>query len=265
MTDVESRIVQGVINPAGVVNPLVRAVRDSTEVIGLALSAIKSADTSEAPRVPDAFFHYTYKAGPRDPEERRQAYTTWLLAKGYHELARATREMLEEAYLYVELYKTIGTTITGKLVFDLREQAGGFRFPVLLARINEALPRSLIFAAEMQSLQKVRNCLEHRNGIVGQSDVDETGKLRLVLPVYAPFAQEEDGDVELHVGYRAKKETQIAFRRISRERTYELGERVAFSAEEFSEIAHSCWMLSQDLLDKLPHPSKTAIEAKPAS
>lgn len=107
-------------------------------------------------------------------------------------------------------------------------------------------------------LHAVERVGQHRGGVVGDGDVDDDGKLKLVLPTLATFAKEETGDVEVHPGYHAKKDTEIVMRRISRERTYGLGERVSFTVPEFSEIAHSCWLLSQDLLDKLPHPSKTA-------
>jgi hypothetical protein len=114
----------------------------------------------------------------------------------------------------------------------------------------------LEFTPEMQSLQDVRNCLEHRGGVVGEKDLDAAGKLRLVLPTLVPFANEETGAVELHAGYYAKKNTEIVVKRISREREYALGERFAFTAQEFSEIANGCWLLSQSLLEKLPHPSR---------
>ena len=164
--------------------------------------------------------------------------------------------MLEEAFLYLGAYKTLGAVITWGDVLEMRRVASAYSFPDLLRKVDEGLPSPLIFTAEMLSLQKVRNCLEHRGGIVGDKDLDASGKLKLVLPRWAFFAKEDSGDVEIYPDYRAKKDTALVMKRVSREREYALGDRIAFTPQEFTEIAHSCWLLSQDLGQKSPHPSK---------
>jgi len=236
----------------GVVLPLVRAGRDSAETMGFALTAMKGADLAPTPHVPDVFARYEYDAGTRDPEERRAAYTAWLLSMGYQDLARATRAMLEEAFVYLEVVKLIGSTLSAGQLLNARKVAGDLRFPVLLDRVNEGLESPLIFAAEMLSLQKVRNCLEHRGGIVGDYDVDADGELKLVLPTLVFVAHEGDKEVELYINYYTEKETEVTIKSISRERVYKLDERIVFSPTDFVEIAHSCRMLADDLREKLP-------------
>ncbi len=236
----------------GVVLPLVRAVRDSAEAIGFSLTAMKSADLAPTPHVPETFARYEYDAGTRDPEERRAAYIAWLLSMGYQDLARATRAMLEGAFVYLEVLKLIGSTLSADQLLKARKFAGGFSFPVLLDRVNQGLETPLIFAAEMLSLQKVRNCLEHRGGIVGDQDVNANGELKLVLPTLVFVVREGDKEVELYINYRTEAETEVALKRISRERVYKLDERIIFSPADFVEIAHSCRMLADDLREKLP-------------
>jgi hypothetical protein len=236
----------------GVVLPLVRAVRDSAETLGFALTAMKGADLAPTPHVPDVFARYEYDAGTRDPEERRAAYTAWLLSMGYQDLARATRAMLEAAFVHLEVVKLIGSTLSGEQLLKIRKVAGDFRFPVLLDRVNQGFESPLIFAAEMLSLQKVRNCLERRGGVVGDLDVDATGTLKLVLPTLVFMAQEGGKEVEMYINYRTVKETEVQIKSVSRERVYELDERIVFSPGDFVQIAHSCRMLADDLREKLP-------------
>jgi hypothetical protein len=41
----------------------------------------------------------------RSPEDKRIACSNWLLAQGFRELARAVREALEEAYVYLAAFE----------------------------------------------------------------------------------------------------------------------------------------------------------------
>lgn len=249
---------QVTLNADGVTAPLVRAVRDTVETIGLALSALATANLSEAPSIPDAFPQFRYGTEQRSTEERKAAYTAWLLSKGFQDLSRGIREMLEEAYLYVGMYKMVGQSATWGDVEARRKEASDLKFPPLLAKINAELLSPLKFTDEFLSLQKVRNCLEHRAGVVSERDIGPDGWLRLVLPAFAMFAEEDGHDVEIYPGYFAKKDTPLKFKRISRERSYRAGERITFAPKEFGEIAHSCWLLSVDVGNRLPHPTRSA-------
>jgi hypothetical protein len=51
-----------------------------------------------------------------------------------------------------------------------------------MAEIKIGLTTPLAFGAEFLSIQKVRNCLEHRGGVVGTQDADIDGILRLSFP-----------------------------------------------------------------------------------
>jgi hypothetical protein len=79
--------------------------------------------------------------------------------------------MLEEAYLYnslAQLKHSTGTT-WGEFQIELQEfrkKASDANFPVLMGLVNAGLNDTLHFEREFRSLQKVRNCLEHRNGVV---------------------------------------------------------------------------------------------------
>lgn len=247
--------VQATLNADGVVVPLHRAIVDTVETIASALTGMQDRDFSEMPRMPDVFFTHTYNIGERRHEERKEAYILWLMTKGLQELARGVREALEEAVLYIEMFKFVGTVVSYGEALKVREEASVLRFPPLLARVNAGLTAPMTFGAEMLSLQGLRNCLEHRAGVVGDRDVEADGVLRLTLPTYALFGEDEDGAVEVHLGYVTKKETSMQLRRVLRVREFKVGERVKVTPQELQEIAHSCWLLGQDLRTKLPRPA----------
>ena len=58
---------------------------------------------------------------------------------------------------------------------SVRKPASKLSFPDLLATVNAGLSSPLDFEREFLSMQKVRNCLEHRAGVVRKQDLDEDG------------------------------------------------------------------------------------------
>lgn len=205
----------------------------------------------------------TYKfTGPEiTAPERYALYENWLLSKGFHELARGVHETLEEGLLFIEILKYRPTQTTWAEfqahIAQIRSRAGRLPFPALLAEVNAGLTSPMAFDDDFKSLQKVRNCLEHRAGIVGAIDVDERQHLVLMLPRLKMFYLKDGNEVELEVGaiidrYEHPEMVEILIKRETRTRSYALGEKVRFDASEFHEIAFACHLFASDLAAKLP-------------
>lgn len=245
------------LSAAGVVAPALRTMRQSAEVIAIAIDAVGKADLTNLPQIPGAFPHVAFAGPTEDDEARKAGFVNWLLSKGFQEVARGLRESLEEAFLYVELFNAIPVLKTWgpfqELVVQLRDQSNKMNFPDLLTAVSAALSEPLIFEVEYRSLQKARNCFEHRGGIVGRADVNHEGRaLKLVLPRVKMFVPRNGEEIELHSGFVVESGERIAIRRESRQRIYSLGERIQFNAGEFHEIAFASYMFASDLESKLP-------------
>jgi hypothetical protein len=174
---------------------------------------------------------------------------------------------LEEAYLYVNLSQMPdGPTTIGQfnaIVSTIRRKAGRAKFPELMQSVSAKLIEPLTFE-QFMSLQKVRNCMEHRGGVVGPEDTDGAQMLRLVLPSLKVFVVSEDGEIELRHdmgpgGVRIEKDHLAEVRRSSTERTYKSGQRIDFAPADYQEITQACWMFVTDLARKLPVRSLGAI------
>jgi hypothetical protein len=103
----------------------------------------------------------------------------------------------------------------------------------------------------------VRNCLEHRGGVVGIQDTDIDGILRLRFPRFKIFYYRKGEEIEVRPDERVdaedgEPEVQIMMRCVTASKTYRLGERITFNANQFSEIAVACNMFATDLVGKLP-------------
>jgi hypothetical protein len=103
-------------------------------------------------------------------------------------------------------------------------------------------------------LQKVRNCLEHRNGVVGTEDVDsQSGELKLSFPRLRFSAQAEGKEeIEVNVGSYIEKDSVIKAGFVSEVRSFKLGEKVLITFKDFSDVGWGCWAFADELGKKLP-------------
>jgi hypothetical protein len=263
------------LNPAGVVEPLQRIVIVASEVVSAAMNAIENGHLS-----PDimhgGYIGYKFTGLELSDEERRETYRNWMLSKGFQDLARGVRETLEEALFYLRAIEMkSGHTTWGKLQGDLqrfRTNAEKLQFPKLLADVNSRLTEPMAFEEEFVSLQKARNCLEHRRGSVGSRDVNaSTNTLTLSFPRLRMFYKRGNEEVEVTPGeaidthcddnpFGGDEEVPIYMNRVTRSRIYELGESVVISSSDFVEIAMACQLFANDLLAKLPTLPATSAE-----
>jgi hypothetical protein len=247
------------LNASGVIGPALRAIQQSVETVSFCLMAVETRDLSVSSQLDNSRFHLGF-SGEMTPEQRKTTYTNWLLSKGFQELARGVREMLEEAFFYNSMIQSAdGLKTWGefqKQMQEVRNRAGRASFPDLMRWVNGGLTSPLHFEREFLSLQKVRNCLEHRNGVVSEIDVDEDTKtLRLALPCIKIFVMQEGAEEELKIGHYVEANTMIGLKNVIEEREFKLGERVTFKPEEFHDIGFGCWAFTNDLSSKLPRLS----------
>jgi hypothetical protein len=188
-----------------VVAPALRIIQQTVETVSFCLIAVDSGDMSKPAEFERARMQMRF-SGDMSPDERRALYTNWLLSNGFQELARGIRATLDEALLYTEIFHLIesGKRTWGEFpekVQEIRRRGTRAMFPDLMAAVNKGLSAPLHFEKEFLSLQKVRNCLEHRDGLVSDIDVDkETKTLKLSLPRFKMFYEKNDEEIELQVG-----------------------------------------------------------------
>ena len=265
------------LNPQRIAGVVLRALSDTLTTIRIGVPAIQEADFAEprdvdAPRVnspPPADgrrvpMSFRLSGDKRKPEDKKAACLNWLLSRGFQELARAVRNALEEVHVYIAIVQYAGTheSMTwGEFqdaIAPARKQARKLNFPGLMEAVNKGLSKPLHFEKEFLSFQKVRNCLEHRDGRVTQTDTDDGKTLVLSLPRMMLFYERGGQEIEIRIGERIEGEdgegVHVFMRMITDTREFRVGERISFSADEFDEIGYGCWAFANDLSNKLPTP-----------
>lgn len=263
----EPKVLQISLNPNGVAAPAQRAVVIASQVVGICLRGLATDDLSQ-PEMRGGFIGYGFGSLEMGDEERRETYQNWILSKGFQDLARGVRETLEEAVFYIAMIRcqprlTTWAAIEAEMA-EIRANAAKLQFPKLLEEVNAALTEPMAFEAEFLSLQRARNCLEHRGGRVGARDVDSaTGTMTLSFPRLRMFYRRGDEEIELAPGevidthspanpFGKDEDVTLYMNRVTRSREYALGEPVIIAASDFYEIAMACQLFASDVAAKLP-------------
>lgn len=248
------RVIKLTLNKDGVAAPAVHAAEAATNVVRWTIPALKVADIANPPPMGFAAFEIN---SPDGPDEKRRRYISWILGRAFQDLARGVRETLEQAYIYTMALRLVPEVTTyGELVSgitEIKQRANRLNFPMLMQAVEAQLTTALNFGREFASMQKARNCLEHRNGVVASLDCDEDGKqLTLTLPILRFYAQTELGEAEIYPNMFFEAEAAVVAKRESRTFTYALGSKLEFEPEQFHGFAQACWFFANDVAGKLP-------------
>jgi hypothetical protein len=257
----EHQQLQITLRPDGVAAPAQQAALTAFEVISASLSAFAGRELSR-PEMPNQFVKYSFGGPELTSDQRHAIYESWLLAKGFQDLARGIRETLQEAVFYLDVVSWGPRRTSLQQIEDdiatIRKHASGLPFPKMLARVNSGLREPIAFDAAFLSIQRARNCLEHRGGIIASQDIDQDDTaLTLSFPRIKMFYMRQGEEIELRQDERldpkdGQLEVQILGRLETRSKRYEHGERIALTASDFGEIAMACHFFASDVAQKLP-------------
>ena len=134
--------------------------------------------------------------------------------------------------------------------------------------MNKRLSHPLHFEKEFLSFQKVRNCLEHRAGIVTPVDADASGNLVLSLPRLIISYVKVGKEIEVRQGERIEGEegkgAQISLRMGTGSREFKLSERMRFVRTSSRRSAWAVGRLPMTLAKNCQGPKLRALPRLPS-
>jgi hypothetical protein len=237
------------------------AVLHANEIVNFHVRALDGADLSQPMSAPNLRFQLQ---GPAmDAAARRTLHENWILARAFQELIRAVRQSLEDAHVFVTLlskpHRISSNSTLADFLHPFQTKAGNLPFGDLVDKVNGLLRTQLKFTKAYKSFQSVRNCLEHRNGIVGRREVGHSDAFYLIVPYLKTFYMRGDAEIELEAGHQVepgddRDGVDVFARWDERERKFALGERIAFTLQQFNEVTFACHQLGAELTAGLPKP-----------
>lgn len=174
----------------------------------------------------------------------KNEFKTWIAANGLRELTETFSVFLEKLH---EACLMIHNHLEQASPKDLAKQQANF--------VRQGLPKKLQILSEsfsvgpkepprIMSLNKARNCLTHRRGLVGRTDCNLHDSLRVSWVGANIFVQTPSGEkLILEKGLYLRDGGDVMLQFLERERVFPLGSVVSFSPKELAEI---CWFFIRE-------------------
>jgi hypothetical protein len=200
--------------------------------------------------IPSKHFGFGIDTFPvwRPPLAKRE-FSTWVLTNGFCDIAEAISVVLKQVHhvaWMVRLVDQLGGVNEPKVPeweqaceraaqqFDRRPLPGkldhlgsdfGIQFPPRLVR-------------EIRSINAARNCFVHRDGIVGEKDLDETGQLTVYFRHLALTVGPTDAPIEITLPYTKQEGDELRLEERDTSKSFSLCMLVTFDSADFSGF---CW------------------------
>jgi len=247
-------------------NRFLRQLRVTTESLTHAYHALNSYSAEFLPVLDIDSIPFIVQ----DPQIERSWDTlkkqtmNWLLKNAFEDFISGTNESLIEAYKFLHLRNLARTTrkqpFLDKPSLDeqlrkIEAHPMGMHVPALIQAIERELGVPLEMTPEILSINKVRNCLVHRNGLVTALDVNckDANCLRLA---YVDHIVHVKIDGQIHRLTRELKQQAPMVHGLQLEakptiRDYAIGEHVSFDANLFNSISYTCLCFTELMLQQL--------------
>ena len=205
------------------------------------------------------------KKQPTFDEQKDQAIK-WLFQKAFEELIIGLTTSLIEAYRYLKLYELASQDTHSRSKDQLENEmekiekkAHKLHFPALIKEIEGTLGQSLLLRDEILSINQVRNCLVHRNGIVHQNDLKDDNGEGLTLKWNSPefYTWKKNGE-RVKLDYKTR-EKEINTNKLEsfltgKQKTFKLNDQLLIDIDHFNDISYTCAIFVTKLNDVLPRP-----------
>lgn len=191
-------------------------------------------------------------------EESKKYFKSWIIKKGFEDLIKGITLMLIDVCKVIEKQKKL-LAIQPKSWEELRvildsaeHNLSREHFPKLIQIIQPYLTENLNYLEEINSINRVRRCLVHRDGIVTPIDF-QNGENKLKLNwIYYEVTYEENGIRKPFAPMMLlTSKGKINLEEQKREKEFEENERIEIEYQLFNELIWTAFKFGEDLIHKL--------------
>jgi hypothetical protein len=237
--------------------------RSLQKVIYLVSAGLQTKDqiTPEILQLPTNTIKMVFDSGLNwSSEKAQEQYSEWVLSNGFRDTIENLGTFLESAHRVLSCWELVGKQRDGIdiTVADWNEVKVGRGFnrlglPKRLKHIKEqhAILFDETLRSHVLSINKARNCLFHRDGIVSDKDITTDNALEVQWRRMVILVQNEDGEKELVRGEVIEGGSQIAIRNEDKTKSFVLGSKMEFTVQEFSDICWCLFLFGEELVRKI--------------
>ena len=217
------------------------AIHTTTRLVAIGLKMAEQIDGSEV-ELP-AFFRHKFSGFPvQSIDETRNSFNVWSLRNGFRDCVESLGKFLEETRLVCAVISFGPSRIEREQFNRIDKEGRKFHrggLPDKLAELQKqfSLPIDSDTLLFLESINAARNCLVHRQGIVGHPDVSLTGTLEVGWKKFALFAEGDSGKRTLKPNSVVEAGESLIISIVNDSKSFQLGDTLLFTVQEFSEIA----------------------------
>jgi hypothetical protein len=207
----------------------------------------------------------TYQYGPTgqwSPDQVRNAWSQWILANGFRDLAELVTEFLEVvqdilAKWDLQILAASGAPLKSdnwnEIVVKRFREFHRLGFPQKLAYLSSCYGFSpnADFVEYMKTIIKVRNCMVHNNGQVRAQDCNEESALVLQWDALAIIVTHDSNQREAAIGETLPSGALVGMQHRPRSKSFEVGSRITIERGEFSEVAWTIRRFGSSIIKQL--------------
>lgn len=248
-----------------VTNKFLLQIKETTESVARIYQAIEMLEIDIHKPLPTDDFPILIDDKKPKPSiiEQKEITINWVLRKGFEDFTSGIILSFKEAYKNLKIYSFYkehnGTKTREQIKAELNkinEDREKFHIPNFIEKIGELIELPLPYKEEIISINKIRNCLVHRHGIVSEKDVRDSsdGKLHLKWISLQLYTVVDGKKVVITHEMRKNRMTiyNWGYDRIPNEKVFILGEKISLSINEFNGIAATCAEFARSLFDFMP-------------
>lgn len=202
------------------------------------------------------------------PENMLERTLTWLFKKAFEEFVVGLTESLIEAHKFSKLSSLSKSTKHGDIslskeeieenIIEINSRPLKLNFPTLIKEIEEELNINLPLKSEVISINQVRNCLVHRNGIVTDKDTNnnEEDSLLLCFQELITLSELSGEIIEIKWEHKEKGFTTDKIGFVERQKIiqFKKTDKVILDQNIFNGVAYTCILFTLNLKALLPKP-----------
>ena len=208
------------------------------------------------------YFHDPTVQSPAPPLQ--DEYSDWVLRSGFTDLIELALLFLERVRTFAAVLNLLQDQRSGghltSAALDKATKSDATRFPpaglperLLILQTTDHLALPAEIKVSLLSLNKARNCLVHRGGVVSVEDLTDGNDLVLTWVQFLLILRNEDGERPAVIGELLKKPTEYFVRRALTEKRFPALARIVLSAEEFADATFSLAVIGIEFAAALRH------------
>lgn len=250
------------VNLDALLGGLQRSLQRTINLVAVALKVELLPDDADV-RLPLDTFATTFDERLKwTAAEAMENHRNWILSNGFRDVIEGVSSFVESAHRVLSFWKLAekqksGIRLRGEdwnreiVMGDKSFHRLGLPDKFTHIEQEHGVPPDATLLRQVLSVNSSRNCLVHRSGVVTDRDITAGNALKVEWRKLVTFLKDEDGEYDLVLGQIIKKDSWLCIKNVDHHKSFQLGERVTFTIQEFADVTWGLFVFGSDLVQKI--------------